>query len=306
MRVVGIEEFGGAVTVLEVPDPRAPRTGEVLIEVKAAGVGNWDEFARTGRWDLGRGPPMALGVAAAGVVAALGAGVEGWSVGDPVFTHPLPLAEQGCWAPWLVAEAALLAPKPAELSWTHAASFPVPALTAVQVLDEGLRVNRGERLLVNGAGGATGALIVSMAALRGIEVIATAGPRSRERVIGSGAATVIDYHDPDWTAQVVAATAGHGVDAAANAAPDGAALALAAVRDGGRLVTITSDPPKSERGIEVVSLYVRADGEQLAGAGQDLAAGRLDFELGASFPLAEADAALARALAGGGAAALEV
>jgi NADPH:quinone reductase-like Zn-dependent oxidoreductase len=117
---------------------------------------------------------------------------------------------------------------------------------------------------------------------------------------------VIDYHDPDWTAQVVAATAGHCVDAAANAAPDGAAVALAAVRDGGRLVTITSDPPESERGIEVVSLYVRADGEQLAGAGQDLAAGRLDFELGASFPLAEADAALARALAGGGAVALEV
>jgi D-arabinose 1-dehydrogenase-like Zn-dependent alcohol dehydrogenase len=219
VRVAGIEEFGGGVTVLEVPDPRAPRTGEVLIEVKAAGVGNWDEFARTGRWDLGRGPPMALGVAAAGVVAALGAGLEGWSVGDPVFTHPLPLAEQGCWAPWLVAEAALLAPKPAEISWTHAAAFPVPALTAVQVLDEGLRVNRGEWLLVNGAGGATGTLIVSMAALRGVEVIATAGPRSRERVIGSGAATVIDYHDPDWTAQVVAATAGHGVDAAANAAP---------------------------------------------------------------------------------------
>ena len=249
---------------------------------------------------------MALGVAAAGVVAALGAGVEAWSVGDPVFTHPLPLAEQGCWAPWLVAEAALLAPKPAQISWTHAAAFPVPALTAVQVLDEGLRVSRGERLLVNAAGGATGTLIVSMAALRGVEVIATAGPRSRERVIGSGAATVIDYHDPDWTAQVVAATAGDGVDAAANAAPDGAAAALAAVRDGGRLVTITSDPPDSERGIEIVSLYVRADGEQLAGAGQDLAIGRLDFELGASFPLEDADAALARALARGGAVALGV
>jgi NADPH:quinone reductase-like Zn-dependent oxidoreductase len=306
VRVAGIEEFGSGVTVLEVPDPRAPRTGEVLIEVKAAGVGNWDEFARTGRWDLGREPPMALGVAAAGVIAAVGTGVEGQSVGDAVFTHPLPLAEQGCWAPWLVAEAALLAPKPAEISWTRAAAFPVPALTAVQVLDECLRVNRGERLFVNGAGGTTGGLIVSMAALRGVEVIATAGPRSRERVIGSGAATVIDYHDPDWRAQVVAATAGHGVDAAANAAPDGAAAALAAIRDGGRLVTITSDPPESERGIEVVSLYVRADGEQLALAGQDLAAGRIDFEVGASFPLAEADVALACAAAGGGAAALDV
>src|SRR5215213_1927626 len=100
--------------------------------------------------------------------------------------------------------------------------------------------------------------------------------------------------------------AGQGVDAAANAAPEGAAVALATVRDGGRLVTITSDPPESERGIEVVSLYVRADGEQLAGAGHDLVAGRLDFELGASFPLAEADAALARVVEGGGTVALEV
>jgi NADPH:quinone reductase-like Zn-dependent oxidoreductase len=306
VRVAGIEEFGGGVTLMEVPDPRAPRSGEVLIEVKAAGVGNWDEFARTGRWDLGRRPPMALGVAAAGVIAGLGTKVERWSVGDSVFTHPLPLAEQGCWAPWVVAEAALVALKPAEIAWTHAAAFPVPALTAVQVLDEGLRVNRGERLLVSGAGGATGRLIVSMAALRGVEVIATAGPSSRERVLGSGAATVIDYHDPDWTAQVVAATAGHGVDAAANAAPDGAALALAAVRDGGRLVTITGDPPQSERGIDIVSLYVRPDGKQLAGAGQELAAGRLDFELGASFPFEEADAALAHTLARGGAVALEV
>jgi NADPH:quinone reductase-like Zn-dependent oxidoreductase len=306
VRVAGIEELGGDVRLLEVPDAREPRAGEVLIEVRAAGVGNWDEFARTGRWDLGRSPPMALGVEAAGVVAAVGDGVDAWSVGDPTFTHPLPLAEQGCWAPWLVADAALLAPKPAELSWLHAAAFPVPALTAVQVLEDGLRMTRGERLLVHGAGGATGRLLVSMAALRGIDVIATAGPRSHARVTGAGAATVIDYHDEHWTAHVVEATAGRGVDGAANAAPDGAAGALAAVRDGGRLVTITSDPPESERGIEVVSLYVRADREQLAVAGRDLAAGRLDFELGASFPLAEAAAALDRAVAGGGAIALEV
>src|SRR4026208_1288367 len=117
-----------------------------------------------------------------------------------------------------------------------------------------------------------------MAALRGVEVIATAGPKSRERVMGSGAARGIDYHDPgEAAARAGPPPPSRGVDAAANAAPDGASLALAAVRDGGRLVTITSDPPESERGIEVVSLYVRADGEQLAVAGRDLAAGRLDF-----------------------------
>src|SRR5437763_8178027 len=128
MRVAGIEQFGGAVQTLEVAEPRALREGEVLIEVKAAGVGNWDDTVRVGDWDVGRTPPMALGVAAAGVVAALGPGVERWSVGAEVLTHPLPLADQGTWAPWLIARAALLAGRPASMSWAIAGAFPVPAL----------------------------------------------------------------------------------------------------------------------------------------------------------------------------------
>jgi NADPH:quinone reductase-like Zn-dependent oxidoreductase len=307
VRVAGIEQFGGAVTVLELPDPRAPREEEVVIEIKSAGVGNWDDIVRAGDWDVGRTPPMALGVEAAGVVAAVGAGVEDWSVGDEVLTHPLPLVDQGTWARWLIAEAKLLVRKPVEVSWASAGAFAVPGLTAIQVLDEGLRVKPGEQLLVNGAGGVTGGLIVAFASLRGVQVFATAGPVSRERAIRAGAATVVDYHDADWTAQILEATAGRGVDAAANVVPDGAARALATVRDGGRLATITSDPPASERGVGSASVYVRPDAAQLELACQALAAGRLEFELGASFPLAQADAALARAVAGrGGAVALEI
>jgi NADPH:quinone reductase-like Zn-dependent oxidoreductase len=300
LRVAGIERFGGDVTPLELPDPRALREGEVLIAVKAAGVANWDDVVRTGDWDVGRTPPMALGVAAAGVVAAVGPDVEAWSVGDEVLTHPVPLVDQGTWAPWLIAEAALLARKPESVSWEQAGAFPVPALTAIQVLDEALQLKPGEQLLVHGAGGVTGALIVAFASLRDVHVFATAGPASRERVIRAGAATVVDYHDADWPAQIREATAGRGVDAAANAAPRGAASALAAVRDGGRLATITSDPPETERGVRIASLYVRADAAQLEVASQALAAGRVEFEISARFPLAEAGAALARALAGAG------
>src|SRR5919197_5879571 len=175
MRVAGIERFGDAVQTLELTEPRALRDGEVLVEVRAAGVGNWDDIVRAGEWDVGRRPPMALGVEAAGVVAELGPGVGGWAVGDEVLTHPLPLADQGTWAPWLIAPARLLARKPAGVSWACAGAFPVPALTAVQVLDEALRLRRGESLLVNGAGGVTGGLIVSLAVLRGVRVLATAG-----------------------------------------------------------------------------------------------------------------------------------
>ena len=88
MRAAGIEQFGGAVTTLEVSDPRDLRAREVLIAVEAAGVGNWDDIVRIGDWDVGRAPPMALGVAAAGVVAAVGTGVKGWSAGHEVLTHP--------------------------------------------------------------------------------------------------------------------------------------------------------------------------------------------------------------------------
>ena len=77
MRVAGIEQFGGVVQTLEVAEPRALREGEVLIEVKAAGVGNWDDIVRMGDWDVGRTPPIALGVEAAGIIAAVGPGVEG-------------------------------------------------------------------------------------------------------------------------------------------------------------------------------------------------------------------------------------
>ena len=307
MRVAGIERFGGAVQTLEVAEPRAPREGEVLLEIKAAGVGNWDDVVRVGDWDVGRTPPMALGVEAAGIIAAIGPGVVGWSVGDEVLTHPLPLAEQGTWAPWLIARAELLARKPAAMSWGVAGAFAVPALTAVQVVDEALRVRPGETLLVNGAGGATGGLIVSLAVLRGARVFATAGPSCRQEVIGAGADAAIDYHDADWPEQILVASGRQGVDAAANAARGGATSAMRAVRDGGRLATITSDPPEPERGVRISSVYVRPNAGQLDRAVQALGGAGLELRLGAQFPLAQADAALERAIRGaGGAVALEL
>jgi NADPH:quinone reductase-like Zn-dependent oxidoreductase len=104
-----------------VPGPRPLAGDEVLIQVRAAGVGNWDEIVRTGGWDVGGRPPMALGVAAAGLIAAVGSSVTDWAPGDEVMTHPLPLRDQGTWAPTLIAPAALRAAKPAGVSWNVAA-----------------------------------------------------------------------------------------------------------------------------------------------------------------------------------------
>jgi len=306
MRVAGIRRTGGDVGMIDVPEPRPLADDEVLIQVRAAGVGNWDEFVRTGGWDVGRRPPMALGVEAAGLVTAVGSMVTEWAPGDEVMTHPLPLRDQGAWAPALIAPSRLVARKPAGVSWEEAAVFPVPALTAAQVLDEALGVGPGDRVLVNGAGGVTGRLLVALGSLRGAQMIAIAGPRSRAPVAALGARDVIDYHEQDWPDQVLAITDGAGVSAAVNATPDGARDAIRAVRDGGRLATITSDPPEPERGIAVASVYVRPDGGQLGALARLLAAGQLEISVATSYELVHAANALATAVSGrsGGAVAL--
>jgi NADPH:quinone reductase-like Zn-dependent oxidoreductase len=298
MQVAGIVGVGAPVEMIEVAGLRPLAGDEVLVEVRAAGVANWDEFVRTGGWDVGVSPPMALGVEAAGTVIAVGGEVTGWAPGDAVMTHPLPLRDQGTWAPQLIAPAALLAAKPPGVSWEAAAAFPVPALTAGQVLDDALSIRADEQLLVHGAGGITGGLLVALGALRGASVVATAGPSSRARVTALGARHVIDYHDPGWPGHVRAITKGRGVAAAASAAPGGAAAAIGAVADGGRLATITSDPPAAERGITVSSIYVRPDGHQLSELAGHLAAGHLEIPVAARYRLADAAQALAHAAAG--------
>jgi NADPH:quinone reductase-like Zn-dependent oxidoreductase len=267
------------------------RPDEVLLEVRCCGVGNWDEIARTGGWDLGRDPPMALGVEAAGVVAGTGGAVADLTAGDRVMTHSLPLRGQGAWAEWFVAAAADVAVVPEEVPFDVAAALPVPALTAGQAL-RGMP-GADATVLVNGAGGVTGTLLVQLAAHLGAEVIATAGAHSAARIAAAGAAHVLDRRSPDWPGQVRELTGGRGADLAVNATPGGAARAIAAVTDDGQLATITSDPPEPERGIEISQVYVAPDGPQLARLGALLAAGTISVTASAPFPLEHAARALA-------------
>jgi NADPH:quinone reductase-like Zn-dependent oxidoreductase len=297
MLVAGVRTFGGNVETFEVDEPRPLGADEVLIDVRAAGIGNWDNIIRTGAWDVGTSPPLALGVEAAGVITAVGADSGGFGDGDEVLCHPVPLRGQGTWAPYLIAPVESVAHKPPEISWETAAIFPVPALTAEQVVDEALALRGGETVLVNGAGGITGGLIVQLAALRGVDVLATASPRSADRVRANGAREVLDYRDPLWPQQA-RALAKDSIDAVANAAPGGAAAAMTALADGGRLATITPDPPASTRGISVTAVYVRSDGAQLDRLTALLASRRLGIPTPRSCSLDQAGYALAHVVAG--------
>ncbi len=294
MRAAGVRQIGGAVELLELAEPRALRADEILLDVRACGVGNWDEFVRSGGWDTGTRPPMALGVEAAGAVAAVGTSARGFKPGDLVTTHSVPLREQGSWAEWLIAPAEHCAALPAGVPLDVGAALPVPALTANLVVSGALAVGAGQTMLVHGAGGVTGGILVQLAAHLGATVIVTASPENAGRLSAIGAARVVDYRQPDWPGQVRQLTSG-GVDAAVNAVRSGAGNAVKAVRDGGRLATITADPPAVERGITVREVQVMPDGARLGELARLAAQGVLTISSTRSYPLEQASTALAQA-----------
>jgi NADPH:quinone reductase-like Zn-dependent oxidoreductase len=296
MRAAGITALGKPVEILEVDELAPPSEDEVLIDVAAAGIGNWDELVRIGSWRIGGPAPMALGTEAAGTVVAVGSRVAEVREGDEVITHPLPLRRHGTWTGRVIAPAAAVAHRPPEASREAGGAFPVPALTAAQALDEALEIERGDWIVVNGAGGVTGGLLVQLAAARGARVIATASANKAERLRGYGASEVLDYHG-DWP-ELVREITGGGAPKAVNAARGQAAVMLKAVADGGRLATITGDPPREERGVAVSDVYVRPDGRQLSALAELLARRILSVPIAAVRPFERAAQALREVVAG--------
>jgi len=296
MRAAGIRALGAPVEILEVDEPTQPAADEVLIDVATAGIGNWDELVRIGSWQIGGPVPMALGTEAAGTVAAVGSDVAGLGEGDEVIAHPLPLRRHGTWAERVLAPAAAVAPRARSASPEANGAFPIPALTAAQALDETLGIDSGDWVVVNGAGGVTGGLLVQLAAARGARVIATASAKKAERIRGYGASEVLDYQ-ADWP-PLVREIAGGGAPKAVNAARGQAATTLKAVADGGRLATITGDPPREERGVAISDVYVRPDGRQLAALAELLDSSALSVPIASVRPLEQAAQALREVVTG--------
>lgn len=306
MRAAGIRRLGGPVEPLDVPDPPDPTDDDVLIEVRTAGIGNWDDLVRTGDWDVGTAPPMALGVEAAGVIRAVGPTQTRFAPGDDVLVHSVPLRHHGAWAAWFLAPGGHVATKARDIPWAVAGALPVPALTASQVITRlGCRSN--DDVLIHGAGGVTGGLLVAFAAASGSRIVATCSPRAADRVRAYGATEVIDYHAADWPSQAQQAVDGR-FTVVINAVRGSSPTLLPLLADGGRLATITGDPPEAERGIHVVNAYVAPDGPALEAAVAHLTARGLTIPIAGIHGLGDAAVALQTVVQGGaeGASVLEL
>src|SRR3954449_1212474 len=270
----GVRSAGGRVELLELPSPKAPGPGEVVLAVQAAGMGQWDGLLHTaGGWEVGLRPPAALGVEGAGTVAAVGPDVTNVVVGDLVLTHAAPLpGGSGLWAQQALVTAAHLALRPATLDPVLAGGLRVAGLTARQALDQ-LAVSAGTRLLITGASGSTGTIALQLAVRDGATVVAPAAARHADRLRALGAEQIVDSHAADWAAHLT-----RGFDAVLVAVMGTAAAAMSVLRDGGSLCSITSDAPPGERDITAANLYVRPDAGQLRRLAAEAAEGRLTLD----------------------------
>jgi NADPH:quinone reductase-like Zn-dependent oxidoreductase len=187
--------------VAEVPVP-TPGEGEVLVRVRAASVdrGTWHVLAgepyaiRLAGFGLRRPRAANPGRALAGTVAAVGAGVEGFAVGDEVFG-----VGTATFAEYALARPAKLAPRPSGLSAEEAAALSISGLTALQAVRDRARVRAGERVLVLGASGGVGSLAVPIAVAAGAHVTGTASTAKVDAVRSLGAADVLDHTREDVT-----------------------------------------------------------------------------------------------------------
>ena len=293
MYAIGATAMNSPLQELDLPAPRQPEKGELLLEMIAGGVGAWDSLLPNGVWEIGFQPPAAVGVEGAGRVVETGPDVTEFVTGDLVLVHEAPLVSgQGLWAERTLVRASHAARVPDGLSPQFAAALPVGGLTAVQSLDA-LGVAEGTRVLIVGASAPTAALAVQLAHLRGAHVVAGASAKHTDRLTEYGANEVIDTHTADWAAGIA-----QQFDAVLIAAEGTANDAITLLKDGGTLISITSDAPEPVRGITSSDLYVEPDAKVLAELAGLAAAGTLRLEVTASPARVEGVAVVADVVAG--------
>jgi NADPH:quinone reductase len=193
---------------VERPDP-IPGPGNVLIRVAAAGVNRPDVLQRRGAYPVPPGASDIPGLEVAGTIAAVGAGVEGWRVGDAVCA----LVSGGGYATMCVAPAPQCLRVPATLDLVAASAIPETFFTVwTNVFDRG-RLQAGETALFHGGTSGIGTTAIQLAAARGATVFATAGSDEKVRACEAlGARRAINYRTQDFVDAVRDATGGKGVD----------------------------------------------------------------------------------------------
>jgi len=275
----------------------APTAAEVRVRVQAAGITptelTWAETYqdRGGRSRLPSIPAHEL----AGVVDALGTGVDELSAGDVVYGL-IDFPRDGCAAEFVTVPAADLAPAPRTLDPVHAAAVPLSGLTAWQALFRHGRLQAGQRVLVHGAAGGVGSFAVQLARWKGAHIIATASHRHETFLRELGVDRFVDYTTESFEKLV------HDVDLVLDAVGgDTLRRSWAALGTDGSLISIVEEPgqpPADHPDAHGMFFIVEPNRDELDELTRLIDAGELRVSVQNVFPLAEARAAFEHGLAG--------
>jgi NADPH:quinone reductase-like Zn-dependent oxidoreductase len=243
MKAAFIEQYGGPEVIKygDLPDPAAA-PGTVVIDVVAATVNGADWKVRVGQYKQSKFP-FALGRDFSGVISAVGEGVTDLKVGDEVF-GVCEAGQEGAYAEKIAVKAAIVAKKPAGLSHVNAAALALTGLTALSAIEDTLKLQPGETILIQGGAGGVAGFAIQLAKHIGARVITTASAANHDYVRGLGADEIIDYNTKDFT-QVVT-----GCDAVFDTVGgDVAQKSFAVLKPGGRAAFIASgaQAPKPDR-----------------------------------------------------------
>ena len=275
-----------ALDYVRIPTPR-PGRGEVLVRVHAAAITR-DEL----EWPADR-LPATPSYEFSGVVAAVGEDVGDVAIGEPVYALS-GFDHDGAAAEYIVLPQEFLAPGPRTIGHVETAAIPLAGLSAWQGLFDHGQLREGERVLIHGAAGGVGGFAVQLAHARGARVIGTASTGNVATAGELGADEVIDhtttrFDDVVDEVDLVFDTVGG----------DLLERSISVLREGGRLVSVASEPPQeeaAERGIRAAYFLVEPNRETLIELAKRVDRGELRPRIDAVFPLRDARQAFERSL----------
>ena len=287
MKAIRYHQFGGTeVLRAEEVDRPVPGPGQVLVKVAATSFNPVDDHIRLGV--LAEAIPTALpitpGLDVAGTIVELGEGVTGVQVDDLVIGM-FPLNEHGGAAEYAVIAAEFVASAPRSLPLADAAALPLTGLAARQAAIELADIQAGQSVLVNGAGGAVGSIVVQLAADAGATVTAVDAPQHADRLLSYGASAVVGLLDLDAGPSVV----GGPFDVVINHVrldPEGLSKLTSYVADGGIAVSSAGAvPADDDRSVRSASVWVAPNGSHLADLVSRLDQGRISLNIADRRPL---------------------
>ena len=238
MKAFLIDRYGkntGRIGEVPVPEVGAH---DVLIEVHASSINVLDSKIRKGEFKLilPYAFPLVLGNDLAGVVVQIGAQVTGFKPGDEVYARP-PEARIGTFAELIAVDENAVARKPANTTMAQAASLPLVALTAWQVLVETAQLKKGQKILIHAGSGGVGTLAIQLAKHLGAFVATTTSTANVEWVKALGADAVIDYTQQNFESVL------HDYDVVLNSlGADVLEKSLKVLKPGGQLISISGPP----------------------------------------------------------------